>query len=86
MTRMGINFFCCLLIAFALSGCQSNNVKKTVETLNSTVKGYGQFIRWRAYDEATNYLRQRDGQVANKDTSALQEIRVTKYQILTTIN
>jgi hypothetical protein len=75
--------FFCLLIAFALGACQSNSIKKTVDTLNYTVKDYGKFIRWRAYDEATNYLRHQDGRAANKDTSTLQEIRVTKYQVLT---
>lgn len=83
MMRMCINIFCCLLIVFALTGCQSNNTKKTVETLNYTVKDYGKFIRWRAYDEATNYIRHKDERAANTDTSALQEIRVTKYQVLT---
>lgn len=83
MVRISVNIISCLLMVFALSACQSNSVKKTVENLNYTVKNYGQFIRWRAYDEATSYLRHKDGRLANKDTEALQEIRVTKYQVLT---
>lgn len=83
MVRISVNVLCFLLIAFALSACQSNNSRKTVETLNFTTKNYGQFIRWRAYDEAANHIRHRDGRAANTDTQSLQEIRVTKYQILT---
>ena len=83
MVRKSVIVCCCLLLAFSLSACQSNNTKKTVQNLNTTIKNYGLFIRWRSYDEAANHIRHRDGSAANKNTEALQEIRVTKYQVLT---
>ena len=76
-----ICLICCALVA----GCFASVPSKDVDNLNAEVKTYGKFIRWRAYDEAAAYLRNPDGQPINVDTEAMQEIRVTKYEVLTVI-
>jgi len=83
MVRLVTSIIFCLLLATMLSACQSNKTRSSVDNLNTTIKNYGLFIRWRSYDEAANHIRHRDGQAANKNTEALREIRVTKYQVLT---
>ena len=79
--RIVVYLLCCAL----LSGCLASAPSKDVDNLNVEVKTYGKYIRWRAYDEAAAYIRNPDGEAINVNTEALQEIRVTKYELLTVI-
>ena len=85
MTSYKIRSIIYLLSFIFLSGCFASSPSKDVENLHAEVKTYGKFIRWRAYDEAAGYIRHPDGEAINVNTEALQEIRVTKYEVLTVI-
>ena len=74
-------FFVC---AFFVSGCNSNPTK-SVQDLHAQVKAYGKLIRWRAYEDANDFVKPRDGSVAPFDASLLAEIRVTKYEVSTIV-
>lgn len=78
----GIIYILCCII---LGACLASVPSKDVENLNTEVKTYGKFIRWRAYDEAAAYVKHPDGEAININTEVLQEIRVTKYEVLTVI-
>ena len=78
----GIIYLLCCII---LPGCLASVPSKDVENLNAEVKTYGKYIRWRAYDDATTYIKHPEGELISVDTAALKEIRVTKYEVLTVI-
>ncbi len=65
-------------------GCNSGSTKN-VEDLHAQVKAYGKLIRWRAFEDANDYVKPRDGSNAPFDASLLSEIRVTKYEVSTII-
>lgn len=66
--------------ASILSGCNAN-ATKDAETLRSKAKAYGKLIRWKAYDDASGYIKLRDDGVVQLNTEVLNEIRVTKYEV-----
>lgn len=76
-----VYMLCCVI----LGACLASVPSKDVENLNAEVKTYGKFIRWRAYDEAAAYIKHPEGESISVNTEELQEIRVTKYQVLTVI-
>ncbi len=45
-----------------LAGCNAN-ATKDAEMLRSKAKAYGKLIRWKAYDDASSYIKLRDGGV-----------------------
>jgi len=76
-----------LLIIFSLiisvtivAGCNSNP-RKEADDIKYKAKAYGKLIRWKAYEEASAYIRVRDGREVVVNTELLNEIRVTKYEV-----
>ena len=65
-------------------GCNSG-ATKNAEDLHSQVKTYGKLIRWRAFEEANDFVKRRDGSTAPFNAELLSEIRVTKYEVSTII-
>lgn len=78
---LSLLFVASLLI---VSGCNSGSTKN-VEDLHSQVKTYGKLIRWRAFEDANEFVKPRDGSTAPFDSELLSEIRVTKYEVSTII-
>ncbi len=78
-----------ILLSFVLSlslmsGCNSNP-RKDAEDLRYKAKAYGKLIRWKAYDEASAYINLREGGEVHVDAELLNEIRVTKYEVISII-
>lgn len=69
-----------LLANFSLSGCMNSKAKE-VDEFNTHAKSYGKLIRWRAFDDATEYNRPREIDLPEPDMKFLSEIKVTKYEI-----
>jgi hypothetical protein len=74
-----------ILLAFVMStsilaGCNAN-ATKDAETLKYKAKAYGKLIRWKAYDDASSYIKLRDGGSVQVNSEILNEIRVTKYEV-----
>ena len=69
----------CLVVP-AMSGCM-NNKSKQVDYFNNHAKSYGKLIRWRAFDDASEYNRPRETELPKPDFDYLSEIKVTKYEI-----
>lgn len=67
-----------------MSGCNTNP-RKDAEDLRYKAKAYGKLIRWKAYDEASSYINLRDGGEVHVNTELLNEIRVTKYEVISII-
>ena len=65
-------------------GCNSG-ATKSVEDLHSQVKTYGKLIRWRAFEDANEFVKPRDGNVEPFNAALMSEIRVTKYEVSTII-
>lgn len=64
-----------------LTGCNTNP-RKEAEDLSYKAKAYGKLIRWKAYDDASGYIKLRDDEEeVIVDTDLLNEIRVTKYEV-----
>ena len=83
MFNFRLKEFVSVICIILLSGCLAGVPTKEVEGLNTEVNTYGKLIRWRAYDDAAAYIRSKDGEVVNIDTTALKEFRVTDYDVLT---
>jgi len=73
-----------LVSASILTGCNSN-ATRDAETIRSKAKAYGKLIRWKAYDDASRYIKLRDGGTVELNTEVLNEIRVTKYEVASMI-
>ena len=78
-----------ILLSFVLSlslmsGCNSNP-RKDAEDLRYKAKAYGKLIRWKAYDEASAFIKLREGGEVVVNTELLNEIRVTKYEVISII-
>ena len=69
-----------LLVGFSLMGCV-NNPAKEADDFNLQAKTYGKLIRWRAFDDASQYNQPREGELPKPDMKFLDEIKVTKYEI-----
>ena len=69
-----------LLSVTVLTACNSNP-SKDADTLRSKAKAYGKLIRWKAYDDASAYIKLRDGSSVVVNSELLNEIRVTKYEV-----
>lgn len=67
-----------------LTGCNSNP-RKEAEDLRYKAKAYGKLIRWKAYDDASNYIKLRDDGDVEVNSDLLNEIRVTKYEVTSMI-
>ena len=74
--------FTILISLLILTACNTNP-RKEAEDLNS--KAYGKLIRWKAYDDASSYIKLRDGGNVVVDSDLLNEIRVTKYEVTSII-
>ena len=73
-----------LLSVTVLTACNSNP-SKDAETLRSKAKAYGKLIRWKAYDDASAYIKLRNGSSAVVNSELLDEIRVTKYEVVSLV-
>ena len=80
MLRVITSLLACLLIATTLYSCNSGATKQA-QILNEQVKAYGSLIRWRAYDDASSFIKLREGGNVVLDHDLLNEIRVTKYRV-----
>jgi len=70
-----------LIIAITIvAGCNSNP-RKEAEDISYKAKAYGKLIRWKAYEDASGYIKLRDGGEVVVDFELLNEIRVTKYEV-----
>jgi hypothetical protein len=68
----------------AITGCNSNP-RKEAEDLSYKAKAYGKLIRWKAYEDASHYIKLRDGRDIEINSELLNEIRVTKYEVTSII-
>lgn len=79
-----IKYFSWLLVLFlvvpTMSGCLNNKAKE-VDEMNTHAKSYGKLIRWRAFDDASEYNKPRNEDAPKPDFDYLSEIKVTKYEI-----
>lgn len=78
--RTWLGLLCASLIFPLLSACNSNPVK-SADSLRANAKAYGKLIRWKGYEDASKYIRLRDGGEIVMDLELLGEIRVTRYEI-----
>ena len=69
-----------MLLTSVMTACNSNP-SKSADSLKLNAKAYGKLIRWKAYEDASKYIRLRDGGTATIDLELLNEIRVTKYEL-----
>lgn len=73
-----------VMSASVLTACNAN-ATKDAETLRSKAKAYGKLIRWKAYDDAGSYIKLRDDGIVQVNTELLNEIRVTKYEVVSMV-
>ena len=75
------------LLAMTLSGCfVVPSTKGTrANSLEAYPSQYRKMMRWAYYDEATQYLRSRDGSEIPTDLARLSRYRVTKFEIRSTL-
>ena len=74
-----------LIISVAITtGCNSNP-RKEAEELSYKAKAYGKLIRWKAYEEASGYIKLRNDEELVVNSELLNEIRVTKYEVTSII-
>ncbi|MDW3095739.1 MAG: hypothetical protein R8G33_08715 [Gammaproteobacteria bacterium] len=84
MKKISMMLLSFLLSVSMLSGCNSNP-KKDAEDLKYKAKAYGKLIRWKAYEDAASYIKTRDGSSVELNTKILDEIRVTKYEVVSIV-
>ena len=80
MNKPLILIFISGVFAILLAGCNHSLVKQA-EDLRAQALNYGKLIRWRAYDDAKEYIRPRDGGRVALNYPLLNEIRVTRYEV-----
>lgn len=73
-----------VMLVSILSGCNSNPTKDA-EDLKFKAKAYGKLIRWKAYEDASEYIKTRDGSSVELNFEILNEIRVTKYEVVSMV-
>jgi len=80
MKKIAVVLFSAILLAGLLTACNSNP-SKSAESLKTNAKAYGKLIRWKAYEDASKYIKLRDGGAVAINSELLNEIRVTKYEV-----
>ena len=73
-----------IISATIVAGCNSNP-RKDAEDLSYKAKAYGKLIRWKAYDDASGYIKLRGDGGVIVNSELLNEIRVTKYEVTSII-
>lgn len=68
---------CCVL----LSGCLPHREDNRLTALDTSVKTFAKMMRWGEYDTATDYLRSRDGQPAERSLARFKGLRITRFEV-----
>lgn len=69
-----------VFVSMVMVACNSN-LTKEVDQLHDRVKTYGKLIRWSAFDDASGYIKLRNGGSVSINSAILDETRVTRYKI-----
>lgn len=80
MKKIAVVLFSVILLTGLLTACNSNP-SKSAESLKTNARAYGKLIRWKAYEDASKYIKLRDGGTVAINSELLNEIRVTKYEV-----
>lgn len=70
-----------LLVSF-LVGCQRAQNERQISSLEESHKMFGKLLRWQEYEAASRYIVVREGQVKPLDLDALEDIRLTSYDVV----
>ncbi len=70
-----------LLVLVMLAGCNGTSVKSRMKSLDESINGYAQALRWGRYEDAQVFHMGRDGKRIPLDEHTMADIRVTGYSV-----
>ena len=76
------NLFLTLIAIILLTGCYNIGVSKRNNQYEKTTNSYRIYLRWGEYEKAAAFVKMRKGIPRESDLDYLQEIRITRYEII----
>jgi len=71
-----------VLVVSFLIGCQRAQNERQISSLEESHKMFGKLLRWQEYEAASRYIVVREGRVKPLDLEALEDIRLTSYEVV----
>lgn len=74
--------FALVALSLSLGACGSMKENNKYQSLDASVRSYGQHVRWRRFADANSLHKPREGEPKSIDWQDMKSVRVTQYDIV----